>query len=73
MHDITMESIAAVTDSFANAFVPENFACVYMMLWLRNTVRKFDADAILFCEIKCKKMDIQCLRDVFSVVYVEIR
>ena len=49
MHDVTLESVAAVTDHFADAFVRENVACVqYMTLWRRNDVRKFDADAILF-------------------------
>ena len=48
MHDMTLESFAAVTDHFADAFVRQNIACVYMMLWRRNDVRKFDADAILF-------------------------
>ena len=38
----------AVTDHFANAFVRENVARVYMTLWSRNETRKFDADAICF-------------------------
>ena len=58
MHDVKLESVAAVTDHFADAFVRDNVACVYMTLWRRNYVRKFDADAILFWEIKCKKRDI---------------
>ena len=58
MHDMTLESDAAVTDDFANAFVRENVAPVYMTLWRHNDVHKFDADAILFREIKCKKRDI---------------
>ena len=28
-----------------------------MTLWRRNNVRKFDAGAILFREIQCKRMD----------------
>ena len=48
MHDVTRESVAAVTDHFADAFVRENVARVYMTLWRRNAVRKFDADTILF-------------------------
>ena len=49
MHDVTRESVAAVTDHFADAFVRENVARVYIMtLWRRNDVRKFAADAILF-------------------------
>ena len=55
MHDVTLEYGAAVTDHFAVAFVRENVARVYMTLWRRNDVRKFDADAILFWEIKWKK------------------
>ena len=58
MRDVTRESVAAVTDHFADSFIHENVARVYMTLWRRNAVRKFDADAILFWEIKCKKMDI---------------
>ena len=48
MHDVTLESVAAVTDLFHDALVRESIARVYMTLWLRNDVRKFDADAILF-------------------------
>ena len=48
MHDVTLESVAAVTGHFADAFVRENVARVYMTLWRRNEVRKFDTDAILF-------------------------
>ena len=58
MHDATLESVAAVTDHFADAFVRENIARVYMTLWRHNDVQKFDADTILFWEIKCKKRDI---------------
>ena len=45
MHDVTRENVAVVAD---HAFVHENVACVYMTLWRRNDVRKFDAVAILF-------------------------
>ena len=48
MHDVTLESVAAVTDHFAYAFVHENVLRVYMMLWRRNGVPKFDTDATLF-------------------------
>ena len=58
MHDVTRESVAAVTDHFVNASVRENIARVYMTLWRRNAVRKFDADVILFRAIKYKNMDI---------------
>ena len=33
MHDVTLESVAAVADHFANAFVGEDVARVYMTLW----------------------------------------
>ena len=58
MHDVTRESVVAVTDHFANVFVRENVARVYMTLWQRSDVRKFDAVAILFREIKRKRKDI---------------
>ena len=48
MHDVTLESVAAMTDHFADIFVRERVARVYMTLWRRNDVREFDADAILF-------------------------
>ena len=48
MHDVTLESFQTVTDHSTDAFVRENVARVYMTLWRRIDVRKFDADAILF-------------------------
>ena len=57
MHDVTWESFVVVLDHFAGAFVRENVARVYMTLWRRNDVRKFDDDAILFREIKRKRRD----------------
>ena len=48
MHDVTWESVAAVTDHFADAFVRENSACICVRLWRHIDFRKFDADAILF-------------------------
>ena len=48
MHDVTPGSVAAVTDHFADEFLRENVARVYMTSWRRNDVRKFDADAICF-------------------------
>ena len=58
IHDVTRESVAAVTDHFANVFFRENVVPVFMTLWRRNDVWKLDADAILFWEIKGKKRDI---------------
>ena len=48
MHGVTQDSVAAVTDHFADDYVRENVARVYMTLWRRNDVRMFDSDAILF-------------------------
>ena len=51
------ESVADQTAHFADAFVREHVAHGYdvvTMLW----PSKFTADAILFREIQCKKMDI---------------
>ena len=47
-----MESAADQTDHFADVFVRKNVAHGYMY-----DVRKYSADAILFREIQCKKMD----------------
>ena len=44
------ERIVDQTDHFADVFVRENVAYGY-------DVRKYTADAILFREIQCKKMD----------------
>ena len=44
------ESVADQTDHFADVFVRENVAYGY-------EVRKYTADANLFREIMCKKMD----------------
>ena len=60
----------AVTDHFADAFVRENVARVYMTLWRRNDVRKFDAVAILFREIKRKRKDIIGITHVFSCINI---
>ena len=48
MHDFTQESVAGVTVHFNEAYIRENVARVYMTLWQRNAVRKFNADAVLF-------------------------
>ena len=52
---MSLDSVAAVTDYFTNAFVRENVARVYMTLWRRNDVRKYDADAILFEKSSVRK------------------
>ena len=48
---------AALTDHFANLFVRENVARVFDVV-VRYDVRKFDADAILYGDTRCNKMDI---------------
>ena len=48
MHGVTLEYVAAVTDHFAEAFVCENFARVYMTLWRRNDVRKLTLTPFCF-------------------------
>ena len=55
MHDVTRESVVAVTDYFADAFVRKNVARVYMTIWRRNAVQKFDTDAILFEKSSVRK------------------
>ena len=55
MHGVTLESVAAVTDHFTDSFVRENVARVYLTLWRRNDVRKFDADAICFEKSSVRK------------------
>ena len=55
MHDVTLKSVAAVTDHYADAFVRENVARVCMTLLRRNDVRKFDADAIMFEKSSVRK------------------
>ena len=39
-----------------------------MMFWQDNEVQKFGADAILFREIKCKKMDIFMFKRCYQCV-----
>ena len=48
IHDVTLKSVVAMTDHFADVFVRKNVARVYITLWRRNDIRRFDADAILF-------------------------
>ena len=54
MHDVIWESVVAVccvvavTGHFADAFVRENVARVYMTLWRRNDVRKLTLTPFCF-------------------------
>ena len=54
-HDVTLESVAAVTDHFADAFVRENVARVSMALWRRNDVRKFELTTFCFQKSSVRK------------------
>ena len=55
MHDVTLECPAAVTDHFADAFICENVACVYMTLWRRNDVQKLTLTSFCFEESNVRK------------------
>ena len=48
---------AALTDHFPDTFVCENVGLVFDDV-VRYDIRKFDADAILYGDTRCKKMDI---------------
>ena len=48
LYDVTLECVAAVTDHFADAFVRENVARVYMTLWRRNDVRRLTLTPFCF-------------------------
>ena len=55
MHDVTLEYVAAVTDHFTDAFVRENVASVYMMLWPRNDVQILTLAAFCFEKSSVRK------------------
>ena len=55
LHDVTLENVAAVTDHFADAFVRENVARVYMTLWRRNDVRKLTLTPFCFEKSSVRK------------------
>ena len=69
MHDVTRESVAAVTGHFADAFVRENVARVYMTLWRRNDVRKLTLTPFCFEKSSVRKG----IFNVYSAVYAEFR
>ena len=48
MHDVILECVAAVTDHFADAFVREKVAHVYITLWRRNDVKKWTLTPFCF-------------------------
>ena len=55
MQDVALESVAAVTDHFADAFVRENVARVYMTLWRRNDVRRVTLTPFCFEKSSVRK------------------
>ena len=55
MHDVTLECVAAVTDHFADAFVHENIARLYMTLWRRNDVKKLTLTPFCFEKSSVRK------------------
>ena len=65
LHDVTWESVAALTDHFTNAFVGENVARLCDVVACYD-IQKFDADAISFRQILCKKKDILMLKRHFQ-------
>ena len=73
MYDVSLKCVAAVTDHFADAFVRENVARVYMTLWRRNNVRKLTLTPFCFEKSSVQKGIFNVFSDVFSAVYAEIR
>ena len=55
MHDVSLECIAAMTDHYADAFIRENVARVYMTLWRRNDVRKLTLTPFCFEKSSVRK------------------
>ena len=55
MHGVILECVAAVPDHFADAFVRDNVARVYMMLWRRNDVRKLTLAPFCFEKSSVRK------------------
>ena len=54
---LNTESVAEQTDHFADVFVRKNNVAYGYDAVMKLYVRKYTADAILFREIQCKKMD----------------
>ena len=53
--NVTLECVVAVTDHFADDFVRENVARVYMTLWRRNDVRKMTPTPFCFEKSSVRK------------------
>ena len=69
MHDVTLECVAAVTDHFADAFVRENVARVYMTLLLCNEVRKMTPTPFCFEKSRVRK-GIFNVKATFSALFM---
>ena len=72
MHDVTRESVAAVTGHFADAFVRKSVARVYMTLWRRNDVRKLILTPFRLEKSSVRKGIFNVLA-TFSARYAEFR
>ena len=66
------ERLSDQTDNSADAFVWESLRKA-MTLWRRFDFRKFTADAILFRDIQCKKMDLLMFNSGISAHLIKIR
>ena len=55
MHDVTQESVAAMADYFAEAFVRENVALIHMTLWRRNAVQSLTLKPFCFEKSSVRK------------------
>ena len=55
MHDVTLECVAAVADHFADVFVREYVARVYMTFRRRNDVRKLTLTPFCFEKSSVRK------------------
>ena len=58
---------AALTDHFAFLLFAKTWRTSLTLLFVPNDVQMFDADAILYGDTWCKKMDISMFLAVFSV------
>ena len=55
MHDVALECVAAVIDHFADAFVCENVARIFMTLWRQNDVPKLTLKPFCFEKSSVRK------------------
>ena len=69
MHDVTLECVAAVNGHFADAFIRENVARVYMTLWRRNDVRKMTQTPFCFEKSSVRKRMFD-VKATFSALFM---